>query len=161
MKKINYRTFNKIIQTLKIWNLYIYLYKKFPKYFNYFINKKYKNQDKFQVNIFEVSFNISIEDTYSKKWVFIRCDQGIIHEEKATEFLKVVPDSLESKDVNKFDIIVAMEKNHEKAILEKNPNLEDKILVWNIRDPYQLQFKQACQVFNQIKSKVANLAKGL
>ena len=81
--------------------------------------------------------------------------------ENATKFLKVVPDSLESKDLNKFDIIVAMEKNHEKAILEKNPNLEDKILVWNIRDPYQLQFKQACQVFNQIKSKVANLAKGL
>jgi protein-tyrosine phosphatase len=81
--------------------------------------------------------------------------------ENATEFLKVIPDSLESKDLNKFDIIVAMEKNHEKAILEKNPNLEDKILVWNIRDPYQLQFKQACQVFNQIKSKVANLAKGL
>jgi protein-tyrosine phosphatase len=81
--------------------------------------------------------------------------------EKATEFLKVVPDGLESKDLNKFDIIVVMEKNHEKVILEKNPNLEDKIVVWNITDPYQLQFKQACQVFDKIKSKVAKLAKGL
>ena len=84
-----------------------------------------------------------------------------VEKEKATEYLKVVPDSLESKDLNKFDIIVAMEKNHEKAILEKNPNSENKIVVWNIRDPYQLQYKQACQVFDKIKSKVANLAKGL
>ena len=84
-----------------------------------------------------------------------------VEEEKATEFLKIVPDSLESKDLNKFDIIVAMEKNHEKAILEKNPNIENKVVVWNIRDPYQLQYKQACQVFDKIKSKVANLAKGL
>lgn len=84
-----------------------------------------------------------------------------VEKEKATEFLKVVPDSLESKDLNKFDIIVAMEKNHEKAIVKKNPNSENKIVVWNIRDPYQLQYKQACQVFDKIKSKVANLAKGL
>ena len=81
--------------------------------------------------------------------------------ENAVEFLKVVPDSLESKDLNKFDIIVAMEKNHEQSILEKNHNVDNKIVVWNIIDPYQLQFKKACQVFDKIKSKVANLAKVL
>lgn len=87
MGKINYRIFNKILQTLKIWDFYILLYKKLPNYYNSIINKKYKNQDRFLVNIFGVSFFISVEDFYSKKWVFIRCDQGIIHEEKATEFL--------------------------------------------------------------------------
>lgn len=87
MGKINYRIFNNILQILKIWDFYILLYKKLPNYYNSIINKKYKNQDRFLVNIFGVSFFISIQDTYSKKWVFIRCDQGIIHEEKATELL--------------------------------------------------------------------------
>ncbi|MBT8172173.1 low molecular weight phosphatase family protein [Candidatus Bathyarchaeota archaeon] len=82
-------------------------------------------------------------------------------QERALEFLKTVPDSLNSKNLCEYNLIVAMEKKHEKIILEKNPNIINKIVVWNIMDPYQLPFKQACQVFDKIKSKVGNLAKTL
>ncbi|PVX25831.1 MAG: hypothetical protein CW691_03415 [Candidatus Bathyarchaeum sp.] len=82
-------------------------------------------------------------------------------QEQATEFLKTVPDSLDSKNLCVYDLIVAMEREHERAILDQAPDCADKIVVWNINDPYQLPFKQASHEFDKIKSKVANLAKTL
>lgn len=82
-------------------------------------------------------------------------------QERVTEFLKKIPDSIDSKNLCEFDLIIVMEKEHEKIILEKNQKVADKIVVWNIRDPYQLPYKQACQVFDKIKSKVGKLGKTL
>lgn len=82
-------------------------------------------------------------------------------QEGANEFLKRVPDNLESKNLSTYDLIVAMEREHEKAILEQAPDCGDKIVVWNINDPYNQPYKQASQEFDKIKSKVANLAKSL
>ena len=83
-------------------------------------------------------------------------------EEKcASEFLKSVPDSLDSKNLCAYDLIVAMEREHEKAILDQSPDCADKIEVWHINDPYQLPYKQASHEFDKIKSKVAKLAKTL
>jgi protein-tyrosine-phosphatase len=82
-------------------------------------------------------------------------------QEGATEFLKKVPDSLTSKNLPEYDLIVAMETEHENAILRQSPECKDKVEVWHINDPYQFPFKQACNEFDKIKSKVAHLAKSL
>ena len=80
-------------------------------------------------------------------------------QEGAIEFLKTVPDSLDSKNLYLYDLIIAMERKHEKIILDKQPDCADRIVVWNVNDPYQLSYKQASFEFDKIKNKVANLAK--
>lgn len=82
-------------------------------------------------------------------------------QEGASEFLKIVPDRLESKNLSVYDLIVAMEREHEQAVLNQSPDCVDKVVVWNINDPYKLPYKQASREFDKIKSKVANLAKSL
>ena len=82
-------------------------------------------------------------------------------QEGASEFLKTVPDSLESKNLNNYNLIVAMETEHEQAILRQSPECTEKVVVWHINDPYQLPYKQASREFDKIKSKVAHLAKSL
>jgi protein-tyrosine-phosphatase len=80
-------------------------------------------------------------------------------QEGASEFLKTVPDGLQSKNLCDFDLIVAMEVEHEKAIIHQSPECAEKVVVWHINDPYMLPFKQASKEFDRIKSKVAHLAK--
>ena len=82
-------------------------------------------------------------------------------QEGASEFLKTVPDGLESKNLCDYDLIVAMEREHEQAILAQSPECADNVVVWHINDPYQLPYKQASHEFDKIKSKVARLAKSL
>ncbi len=82
-------------------------------------------------------------------------------QEGATKFLKSVPDSLASKNLCDYDLIVAMETDHEEAIVRQSPECADKVKVWHIIDPYNLPYTQAQQSFDKIKSKVAQLAKTL
>lgn len=82
-------------------------------------------------------------------------------QEGASEFLKTVPDSLQSKNLSSYDVIVAMEIEHEEAILLQSPDCAENVVVWHITDPYALQYKQASKEFDRIKSKVAHLAKSL
>ena len=82
-------------------------------------------------------------------------------QEGVTEYLKTVPDSLSSKNLPDYDLIVAMESEHEATILQQSPECGDKVEVWHITDPYQFPYKQASREFDRIKSKVAHLAKSL
>jgi protein-tyrosine-phosphatase len=82
-------------------------------------------------------------------------------QEGAGGFLKTVPDGLESKSLCVYDLIVAMERAHEQAVLDQAPDCADRIVVWHISDPYQLPYRQASHEFDKIKSKVAHLAKTL
>jgi protein-tyrosine-phosphatase len=82
-------------------------------------------------------------------------------QEGASKYLKTVPEGLQSKNLCSYDLIVAMEMEHEHAILHQSPECSDKVVVWNIFDPYSLPYKQAVQTFDKIKSKVAHLAKSL
>ena len=79
----------------------------------------------------------------------------------AEDLLKKVPDSLISKNLKEFDLIIAMEPMHKEAILSQNSNCSDKIIVWNIKDPYFLIFNSASREFDRIRSKVAKLSKAL
>jgi len=80
-------------------------------------------------------------------------------EENAEKFLKSYPESLEEKKLNEYDVIVAMEEKLKPMIIERCPNCANKIVVWNIEDPYFLPRKEARRIFNQIKHKVYELAK--
>ena len=82
-------------------------------------------------------------------------------QEEATEFLKMVPDGLQSKDLSSYDVIVAMETEHQEAILRQSPECADRVVVWHINDPYSLSYKQASKEFDRLKCKVAHLAKSL
>lgn len=82
-------------------------------------------------------------------------------QEGASEFLKETPEALMLKNLCDYDIIVAMEIQHRLAIIRQAPKCADKVVVWDITDPYAQPHKQAQQIFEKIKSKVARLAKSL
>jgi len=82
-------------------------------------------------------------------------------QEGATKFLKKVPDGIASKNLPDYNLIIAMEQEHEEEILNQSPECSEKVVVWHINDPYKLPYKQATKQFDKIKSKVANLAKSL
>ena len=82
-------------------------------------------------------------------------------QEGASEYLKKVPDCLSSKNLCNYDLIVAMETEHEDAILGQSPECADRVEVWHITDPYMLPYNQAQQTYDKIKNKVALLAKRL
>lgn len=81
--------------------------------------------------------------------------------ENAQQFLKKSPEGLESKRLNEYDLIVAMEPQHKEAILHRCPECEGKIVVWNVDDPYFLPHRRAEEVFEQIKEKVLDLVDSL
>ncbi len=81
--------------------------------------------------------------------------------ENAHKYLKHAPESLERKKLDSYDLIVAMESKHREAVSSRCQRCAGKIVVWNIDDPYFLPHGYAEKIFNQIKDKVAELAKSL
>ncbi|UCE57326.1 MAG: hypothetical protein JSW19_02885 [Candidatus Bathyarchaeota archaeon] len=79
----------------------------------------------------------------------------------AEQYLKGFPEGIDSKQLDKYDIIVAMKSRHKEAILSKCPECADKIVVWNIEDPYFLPRGHTERIFNQIRAKVARLTSSL
>ena len=81
--------------------------------------------------------------------------------EDAEQYLKKAPENLTGKQLSDYDVIVAMQRGHKDVILDKCPECEDKIVVWNIEDPYFMSHEGAEQVYRQIEEKVKQLAKSL
>jgi len=81
--------------------------------------------------------------------------------ENAEQFLKNAPEGLDSKKLGEYDLIVTMELIHKDAVLSKCPECADKIVVWNIDDPYFLPHGHAEKIFRQIRQKVRELAVSL
>jgi protein-tyrosine phosphatase len=81
--------------------------------------------------------------------------------ENAEQFLKEYPEVLESKKLDEYDIIVAMEPRHKIVLLRKCPECEDRIVVWNISDPYFAPNEHTEEMFEQIRQKVKELADSL
>jgi protein-tyrosine phosphatase len=81
--------------------------------------------------------------------------------ESAQRYLKRAPEGLGGKDLNKYDLIIAMKAEHKDVILSRCPECKNKIVVWNIDDPYFLPHGSAEKIFKQIKDKVAELADSL
>jgi len=81
--------------------------------------------------------------------------------ENAQRYLKNAPEGLDTKELNTYDLIIAMNPRHKDIILSRCSECENKIVVWNIDDPYFLPHGYAEKIFNQIKDKVLELADSL
>ena len=78
--------------------------------------------------------------------------------ESAEQYLKKVPEGLDGKQLSGYDLIVAMKPEHREIILNSCQECEDKIVVWNIDDPYFLPHGYAEKIFEQVREKVKELA---
>ena len=81
--------------------------------------------------------------------------------ENAEQFLKEYPEVLDSKKLDEYDLIVAMEPRHKVVLLTKCPECKNRIVVWNIYDPYFAPNEHTEKVFEQIRQKVKELADSL
>jgi len=79
----------------------------------------------------------------------------------ASEYLKKEPESLNDKDLRQYDLIIAMQERHKAAVINRCPQCQTKITVWNIEDPYFMVTENAEKVYEQIKHKVEELAERL
>lgn len=81
--------------------------------------------------------------------------------ENALKYLKQAPESLDGKKLGEYGLIVVMEREHEKAVVSKCPEYADKIVVWNIDDPYFLPHGFAEKVFEEIRRRVMELVNSM
>jgi len=84
--------------------------------------------------------------------------KAFLAREDAEQHLKNAPEDLGSKHLSRFDVIVAMEQRHRYAVLSMCSECIDRVVVWNISDPYFMSHDDAVKVYEQIKHKVRELA---
>ena len=78
----------------------------------------------------------------------------------ALKYLKDFPESIDEKDLRVYDVIFTMDQKVRNAVLRKCPDCKNKIVAWNIKDPY-FEEQEAKRIFNEIESKVRELAGSL
>jgi protein-tyrosine-phosphatase len=78
----------------------------------------------------------------------------------AVKNLKDFPERIDEKDLRDYDIIVTMDQKVRNALLRKCPYCKNKIVAWNIKDPY-FEEQEAKRIFNEIESKVRELSGSL
>jgi protein-tyrosine-phosphatase len=84
-----------------------------------------------------------------------------LQRENASKYLKKQPEGLEAKPLREYDVIVAMEMKHRFSILRRCPECSGRIEVWNINDPYDTSTEYEEEVYQQIKTRVKELAERL
>ena len=87
--------------------------------------------------------------------------QDYLKKLKAEQYLKSYPESLDEKNLWVYDVIVAMQPRHKSTVLRKCPECENRIVVWNIEDPYYEEKGAAEKIYSNIEDKVEELAKSL
>jgi len=81
--------------------------------------------------------------------------------EGAEKHLKKTSEGLDEKPLRTYDLIIAMEQMHGNEVLKRCPECVNRMVVWNIEDPYFKSLGSAEKIFNQIKQKVEALAEEL
>ncbi len=81
--------------------------------------------------------------------------------ENAEQYLKPLPEPLASKQLEDYDLIIAMQQRHKIAVTIMCPSCEDKTVVWNIEDPYSMTPSDAEEIYREIEEKVKKLAETL
>lgn len=79
----------------------------------------------------------------------------------AVQYIKENQESISEKKLGDYNLIVAMEKRHRNAVLNLCPECRNRIIVWNIEDPYFFNHEDAERIYKQIESKVREIAKSL
>ena len=79
----------------------------------------------------------------------------------AAKNLKKTPEGVDQKDLEEYDLIVAMEEGHKNHIINKHPHLKEKIIIWNIDDPYFLPAGSDRRILEEIEENVRELSASL
>lgn len=79
--------------------------------------------------------------------------------ENAEQHLKKEPERLQNKRLDDYDLIVAMEQKHKDYVLSLCMKCTDKIVLWNIKDPYFMDKGDALEIYEQIRQKVTELTR--
>lgn len=91
----------------------------------------------------------------------ISCEVKNFLKNDAEQYLKGYPESLDEKDLRAYDLIVAMEPKHKNAVLRRCSECTNKIVVWNVEDPYFEGREDAERIYAEIQMKVKELAASL
>ena len=81
--------------------------------------------------------------------------------ENAEQYLKETPESLDTKRLDDYDLIIAMERKHENGVMDRCPGCKNKTVIWNIEDPYFLPYEHMERIYRQIREKVEELSSSL
>jgi len=79
----------------------------------------------------------------------------------ATRNLKKTPEGVDQKNLEEYDLIVAMAEEHNKHIINTHPYLKEKIIIWNIDDPYFLPAGTDRRILKEIQENVRELSASL
>ena len=79
----------------------------------------------------------------------------------AEQYLKKVSEGLYTKQLNEYNLIVAMEQRHKDYVLSRCPECERKTALWNIEDPYFMDKVDAEKIYKQIRDKIMELAESV
>jgi protein-tyrosine-phosphatase len=80
-------------------------------------------------------------DSAGTNLVLLRISEGdrkLLKIENVSNLLKEESEGLEEKKLGEYYQIVAMKPRHKEIVSRICPSCEDKIVVWNISDPYFL-----------------------
>jgi protein-tyrosine-phosphatase len=80
--------------------------------------------------------------------------------EDAIQHLKKKPESIDSKQMVQYDIIIAMERRHRDAVLKKCPECKN-IVVWGVPDKISFLHRRTKKINNQMKKNVAKYAESI
>jgi protein-tyrosine-phosphatase len=81
--------------------------------------------------------------------------------EDAVKYLKKTPESIDSKQLEQYDIIIAMEQRHRDSVLKKCPECKNKVVVWDVRDKIPFLHRRTEKINNQMKKNVTEYAGSL
>ncbi|MDH5460648.1 MAG: low molecular weight phosphatase family protein [Candidatus Bathyarchaeota archaeon] len=71
------------------------------------------------------------------------------------------PEGVNQKNLEEYDLIVAMKEEHNNHIINKHPHLKEKIIIWNIDDPYFLPTGSDRRILKEIEENVRELSASL
>ena len=91
----------------------------------------------------------------------IASNAKMLLEEDALENLKKRPEGIEKKNLEEYDLIVAMKEHHKNEILQRFPQVKGKIRVWDVDDPIYLPNGSDREVVQEIKRRVVELARSI
>ena len=81
--------------------------------------------------------------------------------EDAIQYLKKTPESIDDKQLEQYDIIIAMEQRHRDSVLKKCPECKNKVVVWDVRDKIPFLYSRTEKINNQMKKNVTEYAGSL
>jgi protein-tyrosine phosphatase len=84
-----------------------------------------------------------------------------LKQEDAIQYLKKTPESIDSKQVDQYDIVIVMEQEHKDIVLKKYPECKDKIVVWDIHDKIPFLNKRTEKINKQMKKNVIAYSESL